>query len=151
MKRALLVGLGTVAGTAAVLAYQPGTLFGTGNAATAVTATPRSAPLTQEQPAQQPPAQPVAQTFTGDVVQTVWGPVEVEVSVTDGQLTSVQTLQAPNGDQRSAMISSVAIPRLEQQAMDAQSARIDGVSGASYTSAGFAQSLQSALVQAGLG
>ena len=161
MKRALLVGLGTVAGTAAVLAYQPGTLFGTGNAATAVTATPRSAPLTQEQPAQpqppqpqppqQPPAQPVAQTFTGEVVQTVWGPVEVEVSVTDGQLTSVQTLQAPNGDQRSAMISSVAIPRLEQQAMDAQSARIDGVSGASYTSAGFAQSLQSALVQAGLG
>jgi len=139
MKRALLVGLGTIAGTAAVLAYQPGALFGTGVAATDVTV--------PTQPQQ--PARPT--TFTGDVVDTVWGPVQVQVSVTSGQLTAVQTLQAPNGDQRSAMISSRAIPRLEQQAMDAQSARIDGVSGASYTSAGFAQSLQSALSQAGLG
>ena len=160
MKRALLVGLGTVAGTAAVLAYQPGTLFGTGVATAGPANIPQSTtagpgvsvqPASPVQPVQPvEPAQPVAQTFTGDVVDTMWGPVQVAVNVTDGQLTAVQTLRAPNGDQRSAMISSVAVPRLEEQAMQAQSARIDGVSGASYTSQGFAESLQSALVQAGL-
>ena len=160
MKRALLVGLGAVAGTAAVLAYQPGSLFGTGVAAEAAPspATATTAPAFGDQQAQptqraQPaaPAAPAApQTYTGDAVQTIWGPVQVAVSVTDGRLTDVQTLQAPDGDPHSARISARAIPRLQDQAVRAQSARIDGVSGASYTSQGFEQSLQSALVQAGL-
>ena len=56
----------------------------------------------------------------------------------------------PDSDPKSSQISAVAIPSLEQQAMTAQSAQVDGVSGASYTSAAFAESLQSALTQAGL-
>lgn len=158
MKRALLVGLGTVAGTAAVLAYQPGSLLGTGVAAEA--AAPMAASTTaQASQDQQPqssaaPAEPAVpaepKTYTGDTIDTMWGPVQVAVSVTDGRVTDVQALQAPNGDPRSARISARAIPRLQDQALQAQSSRIDGVSGASYTTQGFEQSLQSALVQAGL-
>ena len=151
MKRALLVGLGTIAGTAAVLAYQPGTLFGTGTAQAGTDSSPVSPPQSPSHPSLAAPSPKTApQTITGDLVQTKWGPVQVAVTVDGGQVTDVHTLVAPDGDPHSARISARAIPRLEQQALKVQSARIDGVSGASYTSQGFAQSLQSALIQAGL-
>lgn len=92
----------------------------------------------------------VSGTFTGDTSQTRWGPVQVQVTLTDGKITDVSTLQYPNGDRRSQMISSQVIPWLQQETLQIQSANISGISGATYTSVGFQASLASALQKAGL-
>jgi uncharacterized protein with FMN-binding domain len=89
-------------------------------------------------------------TFDGAVVDTRYGPVQVSITVSGGQITAVDALQLPGGDRRSSQISSRAEPMLQSEALQAQSASIDGVSGATYTSEGYAQSLQSALDAAGL-
>ncbi|MEU1851665.1 FMN-binding protein [Streptomyces sp. NPDC019990] len=89
-----------------------------------------------------------AQTVTGDVAQTEYGPVQVRITVAGGKITKAEALQAPKGG-RSDQITSASVPRLNQAAMAAGSAQIDAVSGATYTSAGYKQSLQSALDQAG--
>ncbi len=95
-------------------------------------------------------AQTPALTVTGPVVSTRWGTVQVEITVDGGQLTDVAALQLPGGDQRSASISSRVEPTLRSQALSAQSAVIDGVSGATYTSVAYARSLQAALDSAGI-
>jgi len=148
MKRAILIGAGTIAGAVAVLGYQPGTLF-SGPTATAAEATTTS---TTAAAADATPTDASAQatTYTGDTIQTRYGPVQVEATVENGSVTSVTALTYPTGDHESAQINASAIPALEQQAVEAQSASISGVSGASYTSSAFAESLQSALTQAGL-
>jgi uncharacterized protein with FMN-binding domain len=87
---------------------------------------------------------------TGQSVFNGYGNVQVKVTVSGGQITNISAVQLPNGDPRSAQISSYAAPTLVQQAMAAQSANINGVSGATYTSQAFAQSLQSALSQLGM-
>ncbi|WP_031161936.1 FMN-binding protein [Streptomyces durhamensis] len=89
-----------------------------------------------------------ARTVTGKVAQTQYGPVQVRVTVAGGKVTGAAAVQAPKGglsDQKTAM----AIPRLNQEAVAAGNADIDAVSGATYTSTGYKQSLQSALDQAG--
>jgi uncharacterized protein with FMN-binding domain len=91
-----------------------------------------------------------ASTATGDVAQTQWGPVQVELTVSAGKVTDVQVVQYPNGNPRDQEINSYALPVLIQETLDAQSADIDMVSGATVTSVGYQQSLQSALDQAGL-
>ncbi len=97
-----------------------------------------------------PTAQVQARTVTGPVVSTRWGTVQVEITVEDGQLTDVAAIQLPDGDRRSASISSQVEPTLRSQALSAQSGQIDGVSGATYTSDAYARSLQAALDTAGL-
>ncbi|MFJ6503864.1 MULTISPECIES: FMN-binding protein [unclassified Streptomyces] len=87
-------------------------------------------------------------TFTGDPVDTQYGTVQVAVTLAKGKLTAVKVLQAPDQNGRDQQISSSSLPRLTQEAIGAQSAHIDAVSGASYTSQGYIQSLQSALDQA---
>ncbi|MFH9732177.1 FMN-binding protein [Streptomyces sp. NPDC017260] len=89
-----------------------------------------------------------AQTLTGTAAQTRYGPVQVRVTVSGGKITGAETLQAPRGGQ-SDQITADAVPRLNQAALTAGNADIDAVSGATYTSAGDKQSLQSALDQAG--
>ncbi|WIJ46749.1 FMN-binding protein [Curtobacterium citreum] len=89
-------------------------------------------------------------TFTGTAAETRYGPVQVQVTVSGGKLTDVQALQLTNRDGRSVAISQQAAPILRQEALQAQSARIQAVSGATYTSEGYTTSLQSALDQAGL-
>lgn len=69
-------------------------------------------------------------------------------TLTHGKLTAVRVLRAPDQNGRDQQIASYALPRLTQEALGAQSAHIDAVSGASYTSQGYIQSLQSALDQA---
>ncbi|MDX3644206.1 FMN-binding protein [Streptomyces sp. MB09-02B] len=86
--------------------------------------------------------------LTGSAIQTDYGPVQVRVTVTDGKITNAEALQQPSGG-RSTQISGTAIPELNQNAVSAGSADIDAVSGATYTSGGYKQSLQSALDQAG--
>ncbi|HEY3478528.1 MAG TPA: FMN-binding protein [Streptomyces sp.] len=95
------------------------------------------------------PSAPVTRTVDGDTVQTRYGPVQLRVTLTGGKITAVTTLQLPEDNPRDQEISGFAVPQLTQEALAAQSARIDTVSGASYTSDGYIQSLQSALDKAG--
>ncbi|MFB7656559.1 MULTISPECIES: FMN-binding protein [unclassified Streptomyces] len=88
------------------------------------------------------------QVLTGDVAQTQYGPVQVRVTVSGGKITDAETLQAPKGG-RSDQVTADAVPKLDQAAVTAGTADIDAVSGATYTSAGYKQSLQSALDRAG--
>jgi uncharacterized protein with FMN-binding domain len=89
-------------------------------------------------------------TYTGEVAQTRWGPVQVQITVTDGEITAAGTTQVPSDNPRDQEINSYAVPVLDQEAVQAQSAQIDAVSGATVTSDGYIQSLQSAIDQAHL-
>lgn len=142
MRRAPLVLAGTVTGLVLVLGYR------TPEVPAAASATTSS----QVEPGTTGSAQPTdqAQTVAGDVVQTRWGGVQVQVTAADGTITDVTALQLPSGDPRSAQISQYAESALREQALAAQSAQIDGISGATYTSAAYAESLQSALDSLGI-
>jgi uncharacterized protein with FMN-binding domain len=177
MKRGLLIGVGTLGGLGAVFAITPpqfGTSGPTGLAALpgkaassaapapaatkskAASAPTKAAPTKKATPAQtQAPAAPaqssgITGTFDGNTASTRWGPVQVRIVVKDGKIVDASALQAPSGDSRSRSISQQAVPYLVQETLAAQSAQISGVGGASYTSNGWYQSLQSALKKAGL-
>jgi len=91
-----------------------------------------------------------ASTVTGSVASTRWGPVQVSITVTDGKITAVDVPQYPTGNGKDRQINASALPILTKETLSAQSANIDMVSGATVTSEGYVQSLQSALDQAGL-
>ncbi|MEU9046320.1 MULTISPECIES: FMN-binding protein [unclassified Kitasatospora] len=109
-----------------------------------------AAPATGESPppATTPSPGPTTATaggrFTGSVVDTPYGPVQVQAVLSAGRLTDVTVLQQTRGG-HSSQIDSYALPQLKSEALKAQSANIDAVSGATYTSDGYAQSLQAAL------
>ncbi|WP_436530262.1 FMN-binding protein [Actinoplanes sp. HUAS TT8] len=84
-------------------------------------------------------------TYTGDTASTRWGDVQVQITVADGKITSVSVPVYPNENGRDQEINATAIPTLVQETLSAQSAKIDTVSGATVTSDGYLQSLQSAL------
>ncbi|HZE39167.1 MAG TPA: FMN-binding protein [Stackebrandtia sp.] len=90
----------------------------------------------------------VSGTFTGDSVDTEYGPVQVAVSLDRGRITSVDAVKTPSDNPRDREIAASAVPTLNREALAAQSADIDAVSGASYTSRGYMDSLQSALDKA---
>ncbi len=87
--------------------------------------------------------------FVGPVTANPFGDVQVQITVQNGKIVDVTALSLPSGG-HSGRISQYAGPILQTQALTAQSARIDGVSGATYTSQAYAQSLQGALNQAGM-
>ncbi|MFD7997023.1 FMN-binding protein [Streptomyces mexicanus] len=89
-------------------------------------------------------------TVTGERAQTRWGPVQVRITVRGGRITDVTAVVHPTENPRDQEINSYALPQLRSEALAAQSADIDTVSGATYTSDGYKQSLQSALDSAGL-
>ena len=89
-------------------------------------------------------------TVTGAVAQTRWGPVQVRLTLAEGKITAVDVVQYPDGNGRDREINADALPVLVQETISAQSADVDMVSGATVTSTGYVQSLQSALDQAGL-
>lgn len=89
-------------------------------------------------------------TYTGSAENTQYGPVQVSATVSGGKLTDVTVLQVPDRGGYEQQIVEIALPELKSEALTAQNANIDVVSGATYTSQGYAQSLQSALDQAGL-
>ena len=95
-----------------------------------------------------PTANTVNGTFTGSSVFVNYGTVQVEITVVNGKITDARALQAPTG--RSDRFTQYAVPRLREQTLAAQSANIQGVTGASYTSYGWYTSLQEALAKAGL-
>ena len=102
--------------------------------------------------ARQRPKRPagVGGTFTGDPIDTPYGTMQVSAVVANGKLTSVKVLRHTDVGGRSAQIDAAALPVLKSEAMSAHSANIDVVSGATYTSQGYARSLQSALDKAGV-
>jgi uncharacterized protein with FMN-binding domain len=89
-----------------------------------------------------------ARTVTGTVANTQFGPMQVQLTLAGQKITNVNVLQRTNDGSESDQIDSFAIPKLTSETLAAQSARIDAVSGASYTSSGYIQSLQSALDKA---
>jgi uncharacterized protein with FMN-binding domain len=87
-------------------------------------------------------------TYTGATVDAYYGLVEVQVSVRNGKIADVQFLQYPNDRRTSVEINSQAMPWLQQEAIQAQSANVNIISGATFTSEGFAMSLDAALKNA---
>jgi uncharacterized protein with FMN-binding domain len=91
-----------------------------------------------------------ATTYDGDVVSTRFGNVQVQITVENGRVTDSTVLQVPWNDHKDQEINGYAVPILNSEAVDAQGADIDMVSGATFTSQGYIESLQSAIDQANL-
>ncbi|AWK12654.1 FMN-binding protein [Streptomyces spongiicola] len=89
-------------------------------------------------------------TVLGDEADTQFGPVQVELTLSGGRITGARTVKVPSTDANSRKIAESSVPKLNQAAVAAQSAEIDTVSGATYTSQGYIRSLQSALDKAGV-
>jgi uncharacterized protein with FMN-binding domain len=116
------------------------------------TTQPTTAPTAGAQPttaptAAQPQPDPSG-TFTGDAVTMRYGIVQVKITVQNGKITDAQAVKAPTGS--NDRYTQMAVPRLREQTITAQSANIQGVSGASFTSYGWYTSLVSAIAKAGL-
>jgi len=139
MKRALLIAGGTVGGLGAVLMITPPNLSKTAPIAVG-TAAPTVAPAK--------PVGGVTGSFTGSVANTRYGPVQVKITVENGKIVDAQAVQAPSGS--NDRYTQKAVPVLRQQTIAIQSANVQGVSGASFTSYGWYQSLASAISKAGL-
>jgi len=146
VRRAVLAGAATVSGIVLLLALKPASDPASPQAAGGVAAQ-RSA-AAQESPQGGSGQQTGARTVTGDVATTQYGNVQVRLTVSGGRITAAEAVQAPKGGV-SGQKTALAVPRLNQAAVAAQSADIDAVSGATYTSTGYRQSLQSALDKAG--
>ena len=143
MRRSPIVLTATAFGTAGVLAFHAQT-----PAVTTASATPTATPAATATATPSSSAG-VSGSATGEAVPTQYGNAQVKVTVKDGKITAIQALQLQGNDPRSVMISSSAEPILQQEALAAQSAQIDTVSGATYTSESYKQSLQSALDKLG--
>jgi uncharacterized protein with FMN-binding domain len=174
MKRTILSITATVLGLVALLSFKtpdtqaggaqalPSAALPAGGATSAGPAAPatstRSGPPTAPTPsaAPTPPAAPAStsaaasRTVLGPAVQTQYGVVQVKITLSGSTITNAGFAQLTADDRRSADINAQAAPILLQQTITAQSAKIDGVSGASYTTQGYEQSLQSALDKAGV-
>ncbi|MGX1762088.1 FMN-binding protein [Streptomyces lydicus] len=146
MRRAVLTAASTSALVVLLLSLKPHQPAGlTGDPARAGAA-PAPSPTGRPQHG----SQPADGTYTGAPISTRYGTVQVAATVKTGRLTAVKVLHAPSENGRDREIAAYAVPRLTQEALSMHSARIDAVSGASYTSAGYIRSLQSALDRAGV-
>ncbi|GAA1564340.1 MULTISPECIES: FMN-binding protein [Kribbella] len=162
MKRIVLWLLGTVSAVVLMFGYHTSTsgpestaggpvIGGGPNESPVTTPAPSTAEPSTAQPSTAPSSTPSASsgtsTVTGDVAQTQWGPVQVQLTEQAGKITAVSVVQYPNGNHRDAEINQYALPILINETVQAQSAQIDMVSGATVTSDGYIRSLQSALDQ----
>lgn len=156
MKRIVIALLSTISGLVLLFSYptstnKPVTADG---APVAGTGTTTGAAATGAGAAAAPPAAaPAASTaksgtFTGATAQTRWGPVQVQIVVANGKITSADAVRYPSGNGNDAQINAYAIPQLNGEAVAANSAKIDMISGATVTSGGYLQSLQNAIDQA---
>jgi len=151
MRRVILAVTGTIAGLVALLSFKShsptvpvaattGTVSGSSSSssssATTVPGEFRSVAGTLT---------PGETTITGKVGNTVYGPVQVQLVVKSGKIVKVAILEQPANTIHDIQIGEFAFPRLISETLTAQSAKIDAVSGASYTSAGYIASLQSAV------
>ena len=169
MKRVVTALVLTIAGLAAVLGFRtrdlaaapsattqaPGSTTASVTPTTAAAGTTTTADRTTTTGASAAVTTTTAAVASGTVeadgpaVNTPYGPVQVSVMITDGVLVDVLALQLPGGDRHNDQINSYAEPRLREMALQAQSADIDVVSGATFSSLAYAESLQGALDAAG--
>jgi uncharacterized protein with FMN-binding domain len=161
MKRAPLVLTGTACGLVAVIGYHtavPQATASTGSSsgggsrtlnigATGSTTSNSSSSSTTraKATAASTSASETTRSAVGSDVQYQYGDIELKVTMTGGKITDVAVVREDITDPRSQQIDEYALPELRSQALSAQSAKLDGVSGASFTSAAYEQSLQSAL------
>lgn len=166
MRRVLLTIAGTVVGLVALLTFKtqghplsagPGGLPSAAVSPSPAAASSRSsgggatsAPPDPSRTPSRSPSSPSTRKFVGSAVETRYGVVQVAVTTTGQKISNVAFVQLTAFDDRSQEINSAAGPILLQETLTAQSANIDSVSGASYTSEGYVQSLQSALDRAGV-
>jgi uncharacterized protein with FMN-binding domain len=168
MKRFLLALFGTVGGLVALLSFKTQSPVATagplpeqalGNSTTTAPAgSSTSSTSSADPPASTSPksastsATPTTTTrqIAGSAITTRYGVVQVKVTVSGSKITNVGFVQLTAFDSQSEQINSYAAPQLLQETLSAQSSNIDSVSGATYTSDGYRQSLQSALDQAGI-
>ena len=141
MRRIALWCLSTAAAVTLLFGYHTSTSGPTSAASETVVAAPAAPQAAQPS---------TGTTFTGAVAQTRWGPVQVTITVAGGKITAVDVPQYPSGNGKDREINAYALPILKQDTLTAQSSNIDMISGATVTSDGYVQSLQSALDQAGL-
>jgi uncharacterized protein with FMN-binding domain len=145
MKRAPIVIGSTVFGTAAVLGFHAHTA-----AVPVATASTSTKTTTTAQTTTTPsPGSSGSKTALGDPMDTRYGVAQVRVTVSGGKITKIEAVQLQNSDPKSASISSYAAPVLQQSALSKQTAAVDSVGGATYTSASYKGSLQSALDKLG--
>lgn len=160
MKRVALAVFSTIAGLVMLLGFkthpapsQAAIATGTGDGSPTApdsSAGAASAGAASSGPSSSGPSSSASRTVTGQAIDTQYGPVQVRVSLKGSTIAAIDVLQYPSGHHEDAQINGYALPILNQEAMAAQSARIDAVSGATYTSDGYVRSLQSALDQAGI-
>lgn len=144
MKRAPVVLTATAAGLAATLGFHAHAQTSAGTAvATTSTQSPSKSPSSSSKTSSGD------KTVTSDAISTRYGNVQLRVTISGGKITDVQAVQLPQQDPKSVQISSAAAPLLRQSALSKQSASVDAVSGATYTSDGYKTALQSALDKAG--
>ncbi|MGI5453223.1 FMN-binding protein [Streptomyces sp. CA-249302] len=141
LRRIVLASAATVSGMVLLLSLKPHSTPDVGLAVPA----PSSSSATSGGSSGSSGSTGVSKTVTGDSVDTRWGPVQVKITIKNGKLTDVTAVVYPTENPRDQEINSYAIPKLRTEALQAQSAGIDTVSGATYTSDGYRQSLQSAL------
>lgn len=153
MRRILLAVMSTFAAVGALFGYRTSSAHPAAAVATTVAtsadgsaeASPSAVPST---PTSSAPSS--SRSVAGQSVQTRWGPVQVQITASGKKVTAVDVVQVPDGNPRDVEINDYAVPVLTQETLQAQSADIDGVSGATVTSNGYVTSLQSALDKAGL-
>ncbi len=169
MRRVILAVFGTIAGLVGLLSFKThpqsiaappaaisttapgtsatttGTSSGTSSGTKASTANTRSKAKTSSTA-----KATSTKTITGSSVDTRYGPVQVRIVVTNGKLTGVAAVDYPANSGRDQQINAAAIPALNQEVLAAGNAKVDMISGATYTSQGYLDSLQSALDKAGL-
>jgi uncharacterized protein with FMN-binding domain len=141
MRRIVVAVMGTISTLVMLFSYHTSTDSGSAVAATG-TSSDSSASTSGTS------SEPV--TYTGDEVSTEWGIVQVEITVEDGRITASEAVQYPNSNHKDQEINAYAVPQLNTAAVEAQSASLDSISGATVTSDGYVQSLQSAIDPANL-
>jgi hypothetical protein len=163
MRRAILTIVGTIAGLVALLSFKshlptaPSAAVSTtgGTSSTGGTSGTGGTSATSSSPATVPGEFPMGSlagklptgeiAVTGHVATTVYGPVQIQLIMRNSKIVKVAVLQQPMNTTNDIQIGEFAFPKLIGETLTAQTAKIDAVSGASYTSAGYIKSLQSAL------
>jgi uncharacterized protein with FMN-binding domain len=164
MRRAPIGLTATIAGTAAVLLYKPiaassvtasassdtgsSTTSSSGTGSSAGSSSSASTPSSSAS-ASSGSGSSVNAVVTGSAVSTRFGTTEVKVTIKNGKITEVTAVELNNADPRSYQISETAAPMLREEVLSKQTAAVDAVSGATYTSLSYEASLQAALDKAG--
>ncbi|MFI6336624.1 FMN-binding protein [Streptomyces sp. NPDC050535] len=145
LRRVMLATAATVSGIVLLLSLKPGSDPASASAQGGAVQPPAAGQESPQGGSSDKSSQ--ARTVTGSVADTQYGPVQVRLTLSGDKVTKAEAVQAPSGGQ-STTVTADAVPKLNQAAVAAGTADIDAVSGATYTSAGYKKSLQSALDQA---